>query len=137
MLKECDAALIIGDAALRCSAEDYDITDLGAAWRDWQSRPFVFAVWGCRASALAVDDLSGIFQEARDWGMNRLEEIAANYSQALSLPAAFLEKYLRCNLDHSLGPEHIDGLQRFYRLAFEAGLTDRLDPLRFIPQEGE
>jgi chorismate dehydratase len=135
MLKKCDAALIIGDAALRCSAEEYDITDLGAAWRDWQSRPFVFAIWACRESALAVDDLSGVFRAARDWGLSRIEEIAADYARTLSLPAPFLEKYLLCNLDHSMGPEHVESLQLFHRLAFEAGLTERLGPLRFVSQK--
>ena len=136
MLQRCDAALIIGDAALRCSAEEYDITDLAAAWRDWQSRPFVFAFWACREKALASDDLAGIFREARDWGLSRIEEIAASYARTLSLPALFLEQYLRCNLDHTMGPEHIEGLGRFYRLAFEAGLTECQIPLRFVPEQG-
>jgi chorismate dehydratase len=134
MLQRCDAALIIGDAALRCSAEEYDITDLAATWRDWQSRPFVFAFWACRGTAMAVEDLAGIFGEARDWGLSRMEEIAASYARTLSLPAPFLEQYLRCNLDHTLGPEHIEGLERFYRLAFDAGLTECQVPLRFVPR---
>ncbi len=137
MLQRCDAALIIGDAALRCSAEEYDITDLAAAWRDWQSRPFVFAFWACREKAMAVEDLAGIFRDARDWGLSRMEEIAASYARTLSLPAPFLEQYLRCNLDHNMGPEHIEGLERFYRLAFDAGLTECQVPLRFVPQWGK
>ena len=136
MLRSCDAALIIGDAALRCSAEEYDIMDLGAAWRDWQSRPFVFAIWGCRESALAVDDLSCIFLEARDWGLSRVEEIAADFARTLDLPTRFLEDYLRRNLDHRMGPEHIESLQRFHGLALEAGLINYLAPLRFVPRKG-
>jgi chorismate dehydratase len=134
MLQKCDAALIIGDAALRCSADEYDILDLAAAWRDWQSKPFVFAFWACRERALAVENLAGIFRDARDWGLRRMKEIAADYASTLRLPAPFLEEYLHHNLDHTMGPEHIEGLERFYRLAFEAGFTGGQAPLRFVPQ---
>ncbi|MBZ5495044.1 MAG: menaquinone biosynthesis protein [Acidobacteriia bacterium] len=132
MLRRCDAALIIGDAALRCSTDQYQIMDLAAAWRDWQGRPFVFAFWACRPEVLPSDGLAEIFQEARDWGLERIGEIAASYSRTLSLPAPFLEKYLQRNLDHTMGPEHIEGLDRFYRLAFEAGLIGRFTPVRFL-----
>ena len=34
MLRKCDAAPIVGDAALRCLPEEFQITDLAAAWRE-------------------------------------------------------------------------------------------------------
>jgi chorismate dehydratase len=133
MLHRCDAALIIGDAALRCTGEEYEIMDLAAAWRDWQAKPFVFAFWACRAETALPEHVIEIFQEARDWGLARIEEIAAAHALSLGLPAAFLEEYLRRNLDHVMGPEHREGLERFYRLAFEAGLINSLKPVRFVP----
>ena len=131
MLKKCDAALIIGDAALRCSPDDYDIMDLAAAWHDWQATPFVFAFWAVREES-ASKGLVETCLQAKSWGLDRIEEIAAAYSRSLNLPASFLENYLRRNLDHNLGPLHKKSLDRFYRLAFEAGLIERLAPVRFV-----
>jgi chorismate dehydratase len=132
MLRKHDAALLIGDAALRCSPEEYDITDLAAAWRAWQGKPFVFAFWACRQETADFDRLADVFMEAKRWGLDRIDEIAACYSRTLQMPARFLEGYLRNNLDHNLGPEHLAGLERFYRLAFEAGMTGELRPVRFV-----
>ncbi len=132
MLQKHDAALLIGDAALRCSPDEYEIMDLAAAWRDWQGKPFVFAFWACRGDAVVPEDLVDIFVEAKRWGLARIEEIAACYAPTLDLPVDFLEGYLRHNLDHNMGQEHREGLERFYRLAFEAGLIERLQSVRFM-----
>jgi chorismate dehydratase len=132
MLRKCDAALIIGDAALRCMPEDYEILDLAAAWHAWQELPFVFAFWACRSEVRQTEGLSRVLQEARDWGVARIDEIAGEYARRLDLPAAFLEEYLRTNLDHTMGPDHLAGLNRFYSLAFDAGLTENLRPIQFL-----
>lgn len=135
MLRKHDAALLIGDAALQCSAEEYEVLDLAAAWRDWQGKPFVFAFWACRAAAQLPENIVDIFVTAKEWGLARIEEIAASYARTLALPAAFLEGYLRHNLDHDMGLEHIEGLMQFYRLASEAGMIDGLKAVRFAGQE--
>ena len=48
MLLEADAAVLIGDAALRATYEaprrGLDVYDLGAVWREWTGLPMVFAV---------------------------------------------------------------------------------------------
>lgn len=131
MLAKCDAALLIGDAALKCSPQKYDWLDLAAEWRKWQGRPFIFALWACRSSAHAPGNMADIFGEAQRWGLERCAEIAEHYARNLNLPADFLLRYLQQNLDHSMGAEHLDGLERFYRLSFEHGLIDQLNPLRF------
>jgi chorismate dehydratase len=132
MLKKHDAALIIGDAALKCSTEQYEIIDLAAAWRDWQGKPFVFAFWACRSEAAIPGNLVEVFVEAKKWGLARIQEIASCYSRILDLSPEFLENYLRYNLDHNMGPEHIEGLERFYRLAFQSGLIENLRPIDFL-----
>jgi chorismate dehydratase len=132
MLRKCDAALIIGDAALRCTPEEYEILDLAAAWREWQGLPFVFAFWACRSEVQDTKGLSELFQEARDWGMARIGEIACEYARRLDLPAVLLEEYLRTNLDHTMGPDHLAGVNRFYRLAYDAGLIENLRPVQFV-----
>ena len=132
MLRKHDAALLIGDAALRCSPEEYDFTDLATAWRAWQGLPFVFAFWACRKGATLPRDVVDLFVEAKKWGLDRIPEIAQCYSRMLDLPVDFLEGYLRHNLDHYMGQEHRRGLERFYQLAFEADLIEKLQPVRFL-----
>ncbi len=46
MLGRCDAALIIGDAALRLPADKYEVLDLAQAWIEWQKRAVRFCLLG-------------------------------------------------------------------------------------------
>ena len=51
MLMEADAALLIGDDALRAKYKTSDslyVYDLGREWKDLTGLPMVFAVWAIR-----------------------------------------------------------------------------------------
>ncbi len=135
MLKRCDAALLIGDPALKVKIEEYDVMDLAGEWFQWQKKPFVCAFWACRAGVQFPAELNSIFLKAKDWGLERRDEIAAVYSRSLDLPKSFLENYLRNNIDFNLGSEHIEGLRRFYQLANQERIIPELSPLRFIAIE--
>ncbi len=132
MLRRCDAALIIGDAALQIRPDDYDSFDLANEWFQWQQKPFVCAFWACRNSCEYPDDLKAVFHEAKEWGLKRREEIAQEYSRLLDLPASFLESYLTKNIDYDLSARHIEGLQRYYQLACQEKLIPEPQPLRFV-----
>src|SRR4051812_13223973 len=58
MLLEADAAVLIGDTALRALFEapkrGLAVTDLGQAWREWTGLPMVFAVWAVRRDFAAA-----------------------------------------------------------------------------------
>ena len=130
MLMRSDAAVVIGDPALKIRLEDYDVTDLAGEWVQWQRKPFVCAFWACRSGALFPADLNAIFQEAKEWGLKRRDEIATFYAKSLDLPASFLENYLIHNIDYDFGSEHRDGLQKFYRFARQEELIPGLQELR-------
>src|SRR5438270_4559870 len=49
MLAEADAALIIGDPAMKIPRDQFRIFDLAALWRDYTGCGFVFAMWMARA----------------------------------------------------------------------------------------
>jgi chorismate dehydratase len=132
MLACCDAALLIGDAALRVRIEDYDVVDLAELWVEWQRKPFVCAFWACRADCAASTDLNSLFREAKEWGLKRRHEIASAYAEPLDLPADFLESYLHHNIDFDLESGHIEGLQKFYQLANQEGLIPVIKPLHFV-----
>jgi predicted solute-binding protein len=132
MLKICDAALLIGDTALKVQPEDYDTIDLTEEWVEWQQKPFVCAVWACRAKARLPKDLASVFHEAKEWGLMRRGEIASIFSRSLDLPQSFLEGYLNQNINYDLEPGHIDGLNRFYKLAREQDLIPAIRSLELI-----
>jgi len=131
MLGRCDAALLIGDAALKVLLEEYDVTDLADEWVQWQQKPFVCAFWACRTDAPLPADLNPMFLEAKDWGLKRRHEIALVYARALNLSTSFLEDYLHHNIDYDMGSGHIEGLERFYQLAKQQELIPELRPLQF------
>jgi chorismate dehydratase len=135
MLERCDSALLIGDSALKVLLHEYETLDLAEAWVEWQRKPFVCALWACRTDARLPADLISIFQEAKDWGLRRRDEIASAFSKDLNLPMSFLADYLRYNIDYDLGPRHIEGLQRFYELAKQEQLIPELQALKLIPTD--
>src|SRR5206468_159092 len=76
MLARCDAALLIGDSALRVRREQYPVVlDLAEEWKRLTAKPFVFAFWAVRAAA-ARPEFTQVFRQSRDHGL-RPENIAA------------------------------------------------------------
>jgi len=132
MLSRCDAALLIGDAALQINPDDYDTVDLVEEWNRWQKKPFVCAVWACRKGVKFPPDIVGTFHAAKEWGLQRFTEISSSYAKSLNLSIAFLEDYLKYNINFDLGAEQIEGLLEFHRLAGKHGLVKNLRPLEFV-----
>jgi len=147
-----DAALLIGDPALRislgiekdswpgapgqtvCRAATLGITssellhiyDVVGEWRALTGRPAVLAVWAVRRE-LAAAELTADFLASRDFGLSHLNEISYEAAQDLELPQRALESYLRNNIDYSLDAENRGGLELYFKHAAELGL---------IPQAG-
>jgi chorismate dehydratase len=114
-----DAVLLIGDGALRASAEPPKphVLDLSAAWYDWQKMPFVFALWVVRRS-LPLEEkkvLAMRFEDALYEGLKDIPAIAKERAVDLGLPAATLEEYLR-HFRYRLTPDDWQGLETFRRL---------------------
>ena len=138
MLRWHDAALLIGDAALQARTEGYYVYDLAEQWRRWTGRPFVFAFWAMRQSALAgvpADmNVSRIFQQSRDHGLQHVREIVSAWAPRLSLPAKVVSDYLAENVDYSLDQENLEGLRLFYRYAAEYDVLPAAPEIRFLTQ---
>jgi chorismate dehydratase len=129
MLLEADAAVLIGDAALRAThtapQQGLAVHDLGAAWRDWSGLPMVFAVWAARrtyaeANPGLVKDVHAAFVRSRDDALAHVEEVAAAAARWEVFDSETLATYFR-TLDFSLGPRQIDGLVEFSRRAAAVG----------------
>jgi chorismate dehydratase len=143
MLQEADAALIIGDPALRL-AERHDagepllpgskaklyVYDVISEWRAWTGHPGVLALWAARRDVV-TPDLVADFQTSKEFGLSHIEEIAANAAATLGLPQTHLESYLRDNIDYSLDAENLAGLQLYFEKAAQAGIIPLVRQLEF------
>ncbi|HUI42941.1 MAG TPA: menaquinone biosynthesis protein [Terriglobia bacterium] len=132
MLRDSDAALLIGDPAL-VYAGDAQVFDLAAEWRRFTGLPFVFALWAVRNGAVAGDlkTLRLQFERSRDEGLAHVGEIAAEWGPRLGLEADAVRIYLTENIDYTLDEENLSGLRLFYELAHDVGAIPALGELDF------
>jgi predicted solute-binding protein len=129
MLDCCPAALLIGDAALRCRKDGLIAYDLGAEWSAMTGKPFVYALWASRVemSAREIESFHGSLR----FGQDNLEQIVSSQAAQLGLKAALIETYLKKRICYSLDAETLEGLQLFYSLASRHGLIADCRPLVF------
>jgi chorismate dehydratase len=140
MLLEADAAVLIGDAALRATYDapprGLDVHDLGAVWKQWTGLPMVFALWAARrdyaeANPGLVKDVHDAFVRSRDDALAHVTDVAATAARWEVFDAETLAQYFQ-TLDFSLGARQIDGLIEFARRAAEAGAVDTLITPSFV-----
>ena len=154
MLGSADAALLIGDPALRLAiacgpkatrdAEGASIVaaelvglqgtsklwiyDVVEQWRTLTNAPAVMAVWAARKEVV-TPELVQDFQDSLAFGLRHLDTIATEAASELQLPASELRRYLTENIDYRLDKEHRDALILFYELAARQG---RIDSVRTV-----
>jgi len=140
MLKEHDAALLIGDSALQISMHDspYHLYDLAHDWRRLTGKPFVFAFWAVRLDALHRQptgvNLREVFQRSRDHGLlpESISVLAKEWGPKLGITEGEVTTYLTQNIDYYLDRENHAGLQLFLTYAHEIGLIPAVPELRFL-----
>jgi chorismate dehydratase len=156
MLAQADAALLIGDPALRISlgiekdsrpgaegqticpaaalgitnAEMLYVYDVVGEWRSLTGLPAVLAVWAARRD-VATPEVTADFIASRDFGLSRIAEISTDAAHELELPAHALESYLRQNIDFSLDAENLRGLDLYYQQAAKLGLIPQAKPIEW------
>jgi len=164
MLQQADAALLIGDPALRlsiaaasqsrreasgelvspASAAGFSgpgslfIYDIVEEWFALTGLPAVLAVWAARRDVV-TPELVQDFQDSLAFGLQHLDGIAARAAATMHLPAVELRRYLAENIDYHLDDENLEGLARYYRYASELGLiAASLRPIEVAgqPREG-
>jgi chorismate dehydratase len=149
MLRDADAALVIGDPALRLDVQlaqlaaqprdgDYCcggdpsqwpiagmeaiyLYDVAHEWRALTGLPCVLAIWVGRREAV-IPQVVADFAASKDYGLARIGEIAEAAAEKLELPGAELESYLRENIDFTLDAENRAGLELYFRKARQLGL---------------
>lgn len=131
MLAECDAALLIGDPALKLERRELNVYDLAREWWRLTGKGFVFAFWAAQPEK-ATPEVTEAFTASRAYGLAHLEEIADEMAPRLELSRELILNYFRENVDFSLDESNLAGLELFYRWAHELGLVPQVRALEFI-----
>ena len=135
MLEGTDAALLIGDPALRISANRRFQTsdsglryfDLAELWHQHTGLGFVFAMWMTRRESVSIN-----FAAARDEGLAHIDEIVANYENDIRLSRDEMRKYLSQNISYSIDDSMKRGMELYFKLAARHGLIEQNRSLNFI-----
>src|SRR5207253_1473018 len=131
MLARADAALIIGDPAMKVSRDQFRVFDLATLWHEFTGFGFVFAMWMVRNDSAervrAID-----FPAARDEGLARVDEIAAENETLVGLSREEIRTYLTENIAFRVDEEMEKGLDRYFELASKYKLISSAKPLVFI-----
>jgi chorismate dehydratase len=149
MLADSDAALLIGDTALRYQFENglpsahkqaefvregvepIQVFDLMERWNNLTGLPFVFAFWAGR-DGFADPTVTKKLIDSRNFGLAHLETIAERYEEKLNLDAAFLLGYLKDNMDYHMDSEGVEALHQFYRMSKRAGVLKSVRGIEFL-----
>jgi chorismate dehydratase len=159
MLNNADAALIIGDAALRIAiAAETHITrgpdvewlasgatagipgvtqlhiyDVVKEWWHLTELPAVLAVWAARNDSFPNNvvpaEVAANFLASRDFGLTQIPQIAAEAGREMRLPEKELRLYLEKNIDYSLDQQNLQGLHRFFQESQALNLIASVQPI--------
>ena len=131
MMQQADAALIIGDPAMRISRDRFRVFDLATLWHEFTGLGFVFAMWMVRNDGVQkvrpVD-----FAAARDEGLKDLDAIVVNQTERLGFSAEEIREYLTKNIVFRIDDEMRRGLNLYFDLARKHKLIASLKSLEFI-----
>jgi chorismate dehydratase len=118
MLSIADAALIIGDPALRITPErlELEYLDLGAEWFRLTGLPMVFAAWAGKPG-IPVEFLSEVTSRSYAFGKSRIDEIIEQEHMKRDLTKDLAQRYLCGHIRFELGPDEHRGLHAFLELA--------------------
>jgi predicted solute-binding protein len=120
MLRMADAALVIGDPALRLDPATlpYEVHDLGGEWVEMTGLPMVFAVWAARRGVVTPEVVEA-FRGSCRFGLGQMDAIVAAESPARGFAPDVVRDYLTHHIVHELSPRDYQGMELFLRYARE------------------
>ncbi|MBE1445963.1 menaquinone biosynthesis protein [Paenibacillus sp. OAS669] len=131
MMKSADAALLIGDHAIRESWEDhgYMVTDLAQEWTKWTGQWMSFAVCAIRKQVVQekpelVSRIYRAFMESKRKSLHDLTALVQEARELIGGTDSYWRQYFS-TLTYEFGPEQQAGLQLYYRYAWELGFLNK------------
>lgn len=138
MMTTSDAALLIGDAALKYSADAgaFYVYDLGIEWKKLTGKKMVYAVWAvnrifAETHGALIEYVYNIFKKSMLYSTEHLSEIAEYATRWEPFNSSFLEEYFK-SLRFDFGEDYQRGLLFFYKMAKETGELKVIPEIEFI-----
>lgn len=120
-LAEGEAALLIGNNALKLRDDFAFVIDLATAWYDWTKQPFVFTIWAARPGALSRDEgarLNEIFHK----GTKARGSLARDSSSELDISKGEAARHVAKVVQYYLDSNAKAGLSNFGNKCHSCGL---------------
>ena len=131
MMKQADAALLIGDHAIQASwtAHPYYQYDLAALWKEWTGYNMTFAVWAVQKKMVSfypnvVRDIANAFVMSKQRSLNNLTPIVDRAQQKLGGDQRYWHAYFS-NLCYDFGEKQQQGLRVYFQYARKFGWLDQ------------
>lgn len=131
MMKSADAALLIGDHAIRASWEDngYLVTDLAQEWTRLTGQWMSFAVCAIRKQTVEqqpekVQRIYEAFLESKRKSLADLKGLVEDAQALIGGTESYWQHYFS-TLSYEFGPKQQAGLKLYYQYAAELGFLDR------------
>jgi chorismate dehydratase len=138
MLDTADAALLIGDIALKCyiTAKDFYKYDLGIEWKKLTGKKMVYAVWAinrtfAETKSELCENVFETFRKSMDYSLKHLPEIIDYAVKWEPFSPSFLMDYFK-SLRFDFGDDCQEGLLYFYKLASEIEEFQKVMQLEYI-----
>jgi chorismate dehydratase len=129
MMEDHDAALLIGDDAIRSSWTEHQypyVYDLGEEWFKHTGMAMTFAVWAVRKEvtemySTLLTEIYTAFLESKRRGKVDQDQMITDLCRSFGGNEAFWKQYFS-GLSYDFDGQAIKGLEHFYKLSYELGL---------------
>ena len=146
MLRQADAAILIGDPALlalesrsaiEAEAGPCQWLDLAHEWRTRTGLPWVAAVWAVRPEALAPNgftpaSLTADLDISRAHGLANIDRIVEEWTPRIPLLPESIRNYLTQNIHYTLNDDCLRTIRLFRQYAAEVEVLPPLPSPRFL-----
>lgn len=135
MLKQGDAALLIGDSAIHAIGKYSVIADLGNEWKKMTGKKMVYALWVVREEFAKqhpdkVRYVLNALLRSKDYAYKNVSEIAGSISRQKKIDCGFMREYLH-TLNYDFDEESVESLKLYFEYAKECGIIGEVK-LRFF-----
>ncbi len=134
MLKQGEAALLIGDSAINAIGHYSIIADLGNEWKKMTGKKMVYALWVVREDYARkhpdkVDHVLYSLLRSKEYAYENVREIANFIGSAKNIDCGFMREYLH-TLNYDFDSDSVESLKLYFKYAKECGIVDDVE-LRF------
>lgn len=130
MMEQADAALLIGDHAIRASWSNsaYEVMDLGELWHKWTGHWMTFAVWAVRKEAILrypadIERIVQAFEASKLTSIRNAEPLVQDAVRSIGGTTMYWRHYFS-QLNYDFGWPQQEGLRLYFQYAYELGLID-------------